>query len=535
MPHNYLSTATEEVTKLCGDSKQVERGGPEHMKSTFLGGMREGQSWGLRRWLSKNGAALQACNQLETILTALQTLDESSEFCIALATKIRRLTSGTRDRLLEDIPKAYQEFSSAHPFLPFFHRLDAALKGLAEFDPEDDDVIMMDDDEIEEMKAKAKAKDAEKAAAAASIANNNSGASNGENKKRSRDEDTQQESTEKKRARADQGDDSDLKVLDGPPGGRQPQSGRESADTAAASVAVAARASTGSSPSPTLLLEQMGGEQAVLGSKDDWRCGFCVFKNPANSNVCLMCDQSRQDGGSGAPAAANQPKDELDQFWDQIINQNDGNSNNNNNNSGADNKGTGSGDEEDDEDDDESEASDLGQVGQVLAQTVERFQHSPNLGTPTVDFWDQNWSFCINLFATILREKEALWYLEPVNEEELEQVGRPPYRSIVKNPLSFKCIIRALKRSEKTKSDRDGMLRGTDLKFNVRHGRDLLQAIDVVFLNALAYNGKEWNDIRRDTLKLRRMFWDRIRVQAQDDPRQVPTRRGETSGFIVKS
>jgi len=55
----------------------------------------------------------------------------------------------------------------------------------------------------------------------------------------------------------------------------------------------------------------------------------------------------------------------------------------------------------------------------------------------------------------------------------------------------------------------------------------------VVFLNALAYNGKEWNEIRRDTLKLRRMFWERIKAHARDDPRQVPTRRGEASGFIV--
>jgi hypothetical protein len=36
-----------------------------------------------------------------------------------------------------------------HLFLPIFHRLDVALKGLAEFDPEDDDVFILDDNEQE--------------------------------------------------------------------------------------------------------------------------------------------------------------------------------------------------------------------------------------------------------------------------------------------------------------------------------------------------------------------------------------------------
>jgi hypothetical protein len=36
-----------------------------------------------------------------------------------------------------------------HLFLPIFHKLDVALKGLAEFDPEDDDVFILDDNEQE--------------------------------------------------------------------------------------------------------------------------------------------------------------------------------------------------------------------------------------------------------------------------------------------------------------------------------------------------------------------------------------------------
>jgi hypothetical protein len=152
MPSDHLKTASEAINKLLAETKKGESFGCDHMKVTFLGGMREGQSWGLRNWLSKYGSALQICNELEMILLALQKLDPSSKLTINLASQIRKETSVTRTRLLEGVPKAYQQYSSAHPFLPFFHRLDAALKGLAEFDPEDDDVVILDDDEQEKLK-----------------------------------------------------------------------------------------------------------------------------------------------------------------------------------------------------------------------------------------------------------------------------------------------------------------------------------------------------------------------------------------------
>jgi hypothetical protein len=153
MPIDYLKTACEAINKLLAETKKGESLGCDHMKVTFLGGMREGQSWGLRNWLSKYGSALQICNELEMILLALQKLDPSSKLTINLASQIRKETSVTRTRLIESVPKAYQQRSSAHPFLPFFHRLDAALKCLAEFDPEDDDVVIIDDDEQEKLKA----------------------------------------------------------------------------------------------------------------------------------------------------------------------------------------------------------------------------------------------------------------------------------------------------------------------------------------------------------------------------------------------
>eukprot|EP00550_Attheya_septentrionalis_P011912 CAMPEP_0198302624 /NCGR_PEP_ID=MMETSP1449-20131203/55954_1 /TAXON_ID=420275 /ORGANISM="Attheya septentrionalis, Strain CCMP2084" /LENGTH=85 /DNA_ID=CAMNT_0044005041 /DNA_START=14 /DNA_END=268 /DNA_ORIENTATION=- len=51
------------------------------------------------------------------------------------------------NRLKNDVPQAYQEVSSAHPYLPFFHRLESCLSRLSNFDPEDDDVICIDDED----------------------------------------------------------------------------------------------------------------------------------------------------------------------------------------------------------------------------------------------------------------------------------------------------------------------------------------------------------------------------------------------------
>merc|ERR1712150_263918 len=46
--------------------------------------------------------------------------------------------------------------------------------------------------------------------------------------------------------------------------------------------------------------------------------------------------------------------------------------------------------------------------------------------------------------------------------------------------------------------------------WNMWRGLDLLQAMDLVFLNNLAYNGKEKTKERSSTNKLRRLLWDGI-------------------------
>jgi hypothetical protein len=151
-----LNTAVQEIQKLCKDASGVELQGCEVMKNTFLGGMKDGESWGLRKWLSKNGGALQICNDCECILNACQKLDRSKSDTSKLAGRLRPLAKKALTKLKSDVPSSYQEISSAHPYLPFFHRLESTLKGMSNFDPDDDDVICIDDnDEIEEVKAKA--------------------------------------------------------------------------------------------------------------------------------------------------------------------------------------------------------------------------------------------------------------------------------------------------------------------------------------------------------------------------------------------
>merc|ERR1740124_904423 len=149
-----------EIKKLCSDSKRVEYQGCEVMKNTFLGGMKDGESWGLRKWLSKHGGALHICNDLECILRSCQDLERSLETTRKLGERLRPLAQQALERLRNDVPASYQEHSTAHPYLPFFHRLESALKGMANFDPEDDDVICIDDDdEIEEVKQLAREKE----------------------------------------------------------------------------------------------------------------------------------------------------------------------------------------------------------------------------------------------------------------------------------------------------------------------------------------------------------------------------------------
>mmetsp|Transcript_31201 Transcript_31201/g.46137 ORF Transcript_31201/g.46137 Transcript_31201/m.46137 type:complete len:760 (-) Transcript_31201:643-2922(-) len=542
IPLQKLNEATQQLNALCRESKLVEHMGCETMKNTFLGGMRDGESWGLRKWLSKNGAALNVCNELELILTALQKLDTESDFTISLGAKVRRFASSTLTRLVKDIPKAYQEFSSAHPYLPFFHRLESALKGLADFDPEDDDVLIIDDSEVEKMKQAQKKKEEEKQRQNAPQAQMFDGPSFSPNLKRERTKDENDAGFKrgKKRGRfdhnpsnedsaseeqtlerhGDQGSSEEkLCFAQGAPNSilgramaaRENDDGDDDSDCEVVCVMVKkpgieskATKSDSQEPSETqtavgrsspkdaadeLLHEQL--RQIVDKHQNDWQCSHCTFMNMAYSESCIMCESERvNDNNSSVTLTTTKiTTPTTAAAWDP-------------------------------------NTPSLEEVAENMASLVEKLKF--NSTKPATDFWDYHWGFVVKLFASYIRKREAVWFLEPVEEEELNALGRPPYRSIVKNPLSFRCIFNAL-----TDRNSGGILKSTNLGFNVSHGRDLIQAIDLVFLNALAYNGKEKTELRTDTTFLRKTFWDSVRKKSLGDRSVVPTKRGETSGFVV--
>ena len=75
MPQSYLDDATSDLVQLTNDARMQAHVSCEAVKNAFLGGMKEGESWGLRKWMSKHGGALYACNDLEDILQKVQKMD----------------------------------------------------------------------------------------------------------------------------------------------------------------------------------------------------------------------------------------------------------------------------------------------------------------------------------------------------------------------------------------------------------------------------------------------------------------------------
>ena len=150
MSTEKLITAHKEILELIEIAKKGKKYDDyERIKTSFLGGIREGESWGLRKWFSKNCGGLSICNDLEAILEALQNLPKDVATTITLCNNISKMAKQAYDKLKLDVPDPYQAVSTAHPYLPIFHRLDSVLnvlKGLHELHHVKDDLIIIDDD-----------------------------------------------------------------------------------------------------------------------------------------------------------------------------------------------------------------------------------------------------------------------------------------------------------------------------------------------------------------------------------------------------
>lgn len=141
METTAMKHASQELEQLIQRAKAAcSRGTHEQVLHTFLGGLREGQSYGLRKWLSRHGQALSVCHDVECILRACAMLDPLQDTTHQLADLIRPMAQKTLHRLVQGIPPEYQAHTTAHPHLPFFHRLEGALRGMSSFDPSDDDI-----------------------------------------------------------------------------------------------------------------------------------------------------------------------------------------------------------------------------------------------------------------------------------------------------------------------------------------------------------------------------------------------------------
>jgi hypothetical protein len=461
-PEN-LSAAVKELQKLCADARAVESQGCEVVKNTFLGGMKDGESWGLRKWLSKHGGALHICTECECVLHSCQKLDRSIDSTRKLSEKLRPLAKKALLRLKSDVPSSYQEQSSAHPYLPFFHRLESALRGMSTFDPEDDDVICIDDDEVEEIKAKVAA------------------APKTSNKSRKRKAPSRSSKSAKHPAQSffkkSTGDsDSEIEILDVKP-------------------AAGSRRGNNSSNSKDDDAEYM---KALLKTFDD---------DPSSD----FFDDLSQNGNFSPPRSP---------------------------------------------EGDTIDALDLAAGLDRLAGMFDQRQdmHIRPFSVCKASFWDDSdkYACALRLFSEILRTPDSALFLERVDEEGLIRMGNTPYSRVVKHPLCFRDIVTALleETDEMDKhvrgSDSNGVLAAESLSsWNMWRGNDLLQAIDLVFLNALAYGKADdegRSNARSTTNKLRKLFWAGVKrvidthigsMDSEQRRRCTPTRRGETSGFVV--
>ncbi|KAL3940705.1 MAG: hypothetical protein SGBAC_004801 [Bacillariaceae sp.] len=433
--------AFKELQKLCENAHAVQNQGCEAVKNTFLGGMKDGESWGLRKWLSKHGGAMQICNDFECILNSCQKLDRSLDSTRKLGERLRPTASQALKRLKSEVPPSYQEQSSAHPYLPFFHRLESALRGMSDFDPEDDDVICIDDeDEVEAIKSSVPA----------------------------------HTNTPKKRK---------LEVKANP------------------DHAVGAAAKT----------SDEGYIVEVLDTKPAAKRSKSTFEGDSDDADFVKLWKSVENDVSA------------DFFNQGIFDSTPAFETRN--------------------------ALDLAQTLDGLALMFDRKQHwtiRPN-NIPLEAFWDgaEKYASALRLFSELLKSPDSGDFVDAVDHTQ-----SPSYGNIIKHPLCFRDVVSALlddsEAASKSLVGNTGQLVAQGLSsWNMWRGKDLLQALDLVLLNSLAYTkavqeGQGGN--RSYTNKLRKQLWVGIKdvldshmdeMDQDQRKRCTPTRRGETSGFVI--
>lgn len=146
MDQTELTESRDGLLKLVAEARQSTRHGSEAVKDSFVGGRRSEESWGLRKWISRHGNALRVCTDLECLLAACQKLERELETTRKLASILKPLAKQTLHQLEQQIPDSFQDRNASHLYhLPFFHRLEFALRSMSLFDPKEEAIVCIDD------------------------------------------------------------------------------------------------------------------------------------------------------------------------------------------------------------------------------------------------------------------------------------------------------------------------------------------------------------------------------------------------------
>jgi hypothetical protein len=290
---------------------------------------------------------------------------------------------------------------------------------------------------------------------------------------------------------------------------------------------------------------------ADLENVDDWTCASCAMVNAASSTSCLACGEESlfkdlihipaledffNSSKAGTPASfessnfrwGSDSNDELIQdpprrepMWPIPLNEPQAQ---------------------------QATARVIADKLDTLAMFFEQNQQAAvrPLSVRCGSFWDgDRYARALHLFAELLRRPHSLYFLDQVDEDRLIQAGNQPFSHVIKHPICFRDIAAAILGDDlQVSRGNDGRLPVKGVSWNMWKGLDFFQAIDLVFLNSLAY-GKALDQgrsqHRSQTNKIRKDLWDgihdivgeKVMRDVEQRKRFTPTRRSESSGFVV--
>lgn len=546
MDQEALEAAYQGLQKLRQDAENSERQGCEAVKSNFLGGMKDGESWGLRKWLSSHGNALIVCTDLECILNAFKKIDGCNESTRKLAAIIRPMAKTAYDRLRNDIPSSYQQRSTAHPFLPFFHRLEAALRGMSTFDPDEDDVICIDDSDAEDDVVVDEVKSVASGFAAMLEFDAKMEKLADSEVDFASDYESDFHRSKRKAGVIDMVDTPTTPTIN------------------KRSETIDDDSSSGESDTESVIeiVETMFVTGTAENTDPDWTCDRCSTRNRGAYVLCQSC---------GAEVPFHTTFDNRNLLKESSLDCDS--SVESSRNSLVQSKRSKKRDARSKKHHDESHIiigefvwpllplnkNALLNSAFTMAENLDRLASlfdeckEPMIRPTHIDlgsFWyGGRFADALRLLVDLLRKPESPCFVDHVDEDSLIKAGNPYFSHVIKHPICFREIAAALIHDVETNStlrasSSEGCLPNSGLlKWNMWNGVELLMAVDLVLLNSLAY-GKALNQGRSSqrskTNQIRKDFWNAItsivanNVKNEKDKKKfTPTRRSETSGFVV--